>query len=593
MKKNLHEKKSPSLSDLLKAPYRIYILQHLRPFICGLIALIVTNCFDILTPTLIGKAIDQLVNWKDFSTFLKIILFLFLIGLTLSCSRFLWRYFWGQFHHSVAEDLRNRLFSKITDLSPSQMSQKTTGDLMSLINNDVNSFRMAIGPGLLVLFDSLLLLVLVPIFMWKISPEWTWRCLVLMPMIPFIVKSILKKTHVAYDDQQNTFSKMSGLAQEIVSGVRTIKSYAQEEIQTQRFDDSSEKFRKSCNRVSFIDSYLSPILELCTALGCVILLFIGYESLSAGKVSLGEFFAFYQYIQKMVWPMEGLGISLSQYQMGKAAMNRIKALFEETNDIIDSGTQTITDFESLEVRNLTFSYPNGIHPVLSQVSFKIHKGETLGVIGITGSGKTTLVELLCRFYPAPAHTIFINDIPIEEINLKSLRSLIGMVPQNHFLFSKNLSENMTYGSEIVSANEIQNMAQLVHLDQEILSWPEGFETQIGERGINLSGGQKQRVTLARALLKTYPFLIIDDSLSAVDNKTGLAILQKIKALAKLPGNKKTSLIISHKMDHIAWTDKILVLNNGKVEAFGPSQWVLQKSALYQELYELQKQEAFA
>ncbi len=574
----------------ISRPYPYYIRLHWRSFTLGLIALLFTNALDAIAPLLIGMAIDGIITGRPFGDVAQIVGIVILVTLALAVCRFLWRLFWGRFHHTVAEDLRNRLFAKMTELGPTFFSRQTTGGLMSLINNDVNSFRMAVGPGLLILFDSIFILLMVPVLMWKISPDWTWRCLILMPTVPFIVRSILRRTEQAYRAQQMRFAEMSGAAQEIVAGIRVIKSYAQENNQTRLFNVFSRRYADATLNVAKIDAAFGPALEIAAAAGSVILLLVGSGSLVSGAVTVGQIFAFYQYIQKMVWPMEGIGISFSHFQVGKAAFQRILDTLNQPLDVPDLGSEKLSDIASLEVKNLNFTYPGASHPTLKNINFELKKGEILGVVGATGSGKTTLADVLCRLYPTTAGAISVNSIPIENIQLENFRSLISMVPQDTYVFSRQVGENILFGHLADPGYPISEAARWVKLDEEVEAWPDGYATLIGERGVNLSGGQRQRVTLARALIRQSPLIIIDDALSAVDAKTAKSILENLR-LRLREGSRCAAIVISHRLGHVAWTDRVLVMNNGQVEALGRPEEVLRQSPTYQRLHALQTQEA--
>lgn len=551
-----------------------------------MLALLATNSLDALAPLLIGQAIDKIIAEKPFADVAHTVLIVFIVTAVLAVFRFLWRYFWGRFHHTVAEDLRNRLYAKFTDLGPSFFARQTTGGLMSLINNDVNSFRMAIGPGMLVLFDSLFMLMIVPVLMWNISPDWTWRCLILMPIVPFVIRAILNRTEVAYRNQQTRFSEMAGSAQEIVAGIRVIKSYAQEKNQVRLFNSHSRRYMEACNQVAKVDAAFGPTLEIAAAFGSVILLLLAMGPITAGTVTLGQLFAFYQYIQKMVWPMEGIGISFSHFQVGRAAFARIRENLAHPLDTPDHGQAEPRDLNVLEVKDLTFTYPGEDHPALKNISFSLRKGEVLGVVGATGAGKTTLAEVLCHLYPVPKDKIFINHLPLENVKRKNLRHLITMVPQETFVFSRALNANILFGSPPDASRPVNEAAALVKLDQEIETWPEGYETMIGERGVNLSGGQRQRVTLARALIRTAPLVIIDDALSAVDAKTSASILQNLKHRLR-EGSRCAAMVISHRLANVNWADQIMVLNQGAVEAIGRHEDLLKSSPTYRHLNDLQ------
>jgi ATP-binding cassette, subfamily B, multidrug efflux pump len=570
----------------LVRPYRSYIRLHWRLFVYGLLALLCTNLLDSFSPLLVGRAIDEIIGQKPFADVGHTVLIIFAITVFLAIFRFLWRYFWSQFHHAVAEDLRNRLYAKFTDLGPSFFSRRTTGELMSLINNDVNSFRMAIGPGILILFDSACQLIILPILMWQIAPTWTWKCLILTPFVPFIVRYLIRRTDQAYRRQQDRFAEMAGAAQEIISGIRVIKSYAQEENQTRHFNKSSKNFLDACDKVAQSSAVFGPTLEVATATGAVILLFVGAGDVMAGTVTLGSFFAFYQYVQKMIWPMEGLGDAFAQLQMGKAAFERIRSILTTRSDVAGDGEETPTDLHTLEVKNLTFSYPGDSRAVLSDISFTLKKGQVLGVVGVTGSGKSALAEALCQLYPSTPGAILIDGRPIEGIRRKNLRHLISMVPQDAFVFSRKLGENIAYGPEHQHVHSVEDAASLVHIHDEISLWPEAYDTLIGERGVNLSGGQRQRVTVARALMRSAPLIIIDDALSAIDARTGAEILQNLKHRLRGPAGC-AALVISHRLANISWADQILVLNEGRIEAIASHEELLNISSTYRRLHELQ------
>lgn len=577
-------------ASLKKHPFLHYIRLHKKNFAIGLACLLFTNLLDALPPLLIGKAIDQISSGSSQDSILKTLGLLLSVTLGLSVFRFAWRIFWSRFSHSVAEDLRNRIFDRYTELGPSFYSKNSVGELMSLINNDVNSFRMAIGPGLLILVDALFIMCIVPPLMITISPEWTWKTLILVPILPFIMKRLMNAIRGSFRVQQEKFAELSGVSQEIVSGIRVIKSYAQELNQTRLFNYRSKNFELACNDVAKYDSLFTPISDVAVSAGAVILLSIGAPEVMSGAVSVGSFFAFYQYIQRMVWPMEGLGMCANFIQKGRASFERIMDLLEQTHEVPDTGTLPISRFESLEVSNLTFTYPGDTKPTLKSVSFEFKRGETLGIVGSIGAGKSTLIELFCRQYPVTPGSIVINDQPIERYKKQDLMQLFSLVPQDAFLFSRKVSENIAFGLEDWNESEIRKVAKLVNIHQEILNIPEGYDAYLGEKGVNLSGGQKQRLTLARALVRNSDVLVLDDSLSAVDAKTETKILNSLKGEILKEGEgeeKQTTIIISHRLASLRWADRIVVLKNGTVEAFDHHDSLLETSPTYKNIHRLQ------
>lgn len=569
--------------DLLAKPFRFYVKKHWLIATLGLTCLFITNSLETLIPWVVGLTLDKITENAPMAEISGIIGRIFLIIVGLSIFRFLWRYIWATFHHTVAQDLRNRLFARMAILGPTFFRTRKIGSLITLISNDVNSFRMGIGPGFLVMFDGISLVCLILPMMVKISPAWTWQTLALMPFVPFVVNSILKYIHRGYHQRQVRFGDLSGSAQEIVSGIRVIKSFAQEDNQTTQFNKHSREFTTACNRVAFWDALFGPALELPVALGSVLLLLLGTGQVISGAVTIGQFFAFYQYIQRMIWPMSAIGIGLGHIQEGRAAFTRIRETLEYQPDVPDVGTIEVKELESLEVRNLSFSYPGSSLTALDGISFKLTRGESLGIVGMTGSGKTTLIELLARQYPVPPNTILVNGVSVEKISLRSLRDLIGMVPQEAFLFSRKVSENLALGLEIWNVDDVVDAAGHVRLDQEIESWPGRYDALVGERGVNLSGGQKQRMTLARALIREAGLVILDDALSAVDAKTEESILKHLRGELR----RTTSIVVSHRLASVSECDKIIVLNAGRMEGCARHEELIRSSSTYQSLHEMQ------
>lgn len=570
-------------SELLKKPYRFYIRQHALVVSVALACLLFTNLMETLIPILAGKTIDAITASAPLSSVGEIVAWLFALLLVQSAFRYLWRIYWARFHHSVAEDLRNRIFDRMAELGPSFFRPRKIGQLLSLITNDVNSFRMGIGPGFLVLFDGLIMMTLILPVMFSISWTWTWQTLALMPLVPFFVKGILGRMNSEFHNRQERFADMSGSAQEIVSGIRVIKSFAQEENQTQQFNLQSRAFMDSCDRVATWSSFFAPCLELPVALGSVLLLLLGTPEVLSGHVTLGQFFAFYQYIQRMIWPMEAIGIAMGHLQEGLASFRRLREVLDAQPDVADTGDIELDELLSLEVRDLSFSYPGSTLKTLDKISFQIKKGDCLGIVGMTGAGKSTLIELLIRQYPVAPGTIFVNGISVERIKLSSLRRLFGIVPQDTFLFSRQVSENLALGLESWDLEDVREAAGRVRLDHEIENWPGGYEALVGERGVNLSGGQRQRMTLARAMIRQAPLVILDDALSAIDAKTEELILNQLKTDLR----KTTSIIVSHRLASVKHADQILVLSSGCIEAAGRHEELVRQSPTYRFLSEMQ------
>lgn len=567
--------------QLIKSPIRFYIRKNKRVFVVGVFALAATNFLDALPPYFVGKAIDQIGAAAPFNDVLHTIVVLIAITFSLALVRFTWRYMWGQFSHTSAMDLQNHLFAKYTRLGQSYLRKTPVGELMSLMINDIQAFRMAVGPGILIILDALFILMIVPPMMISISPTWTWKCLILMPFLPFIANRLMTALNAAYDERQNKFAVLSGFAQEVITGVRVIKSYVQEYTHTQLFNRRSRDFELASNKTALLDAAFTPPLEFAITFGSVVLLIIGAPDVMSGAVSVGSLFAFYQYIQRMEWPATAIGLGMSHIKQGQASFARIRQVLEIPDEIVDTGAENFDQFHSLEVRELSFSYPAGRANVLRDVNFSLKSGEILGVIGPTGAGKTSLIDVLARVFNPTSGEILYNGRPIEKISMKSLRQIVTVVPQDAFLFSNKVSENISLGLDLPHT-QIESLVHSVDLSEEIRTFPGEYDAYLGERGINLSGGQKQRLTLARALARKTPLILIDDSLSAVDSKTEEKILKQLRSLLS------SAIVISHRIESVRWAHKIMVLKDGAVEALGTHDELMKSSVTYQHLYQLQK-----
>ena len=544
-----------------------------------------TNLFDSLTPLALKFAIDA-IQAKEEQSLSKAVMIYIGLNLAFVYFRWGWRVYWGKFHQAVADDLRARIFSKLTLLGPSFYQKNPIGQLISIVSSDVNSFRMGIGPGLLILLDGIFYLgMYLPAMIW-ISWDWTWKTLILLPLIPPFMRKMEQLMHRYYRIEQDKLADVSANAQEIVSGVRVIKAYTQETNQLASFDKKSKIYEETCNKVARLDAIWQPVMEFSVASGTVILLWFCTDPVIQGTITLGTLFAFHEYIRRMTWPMSALGFSVSMIEQGRASFDRIRELLETETDIPDTGEKVVHEFEKLEVKDLSFRYAGAEHYALRDVSLTINAGETIGIVGPVGSGKTTLMNLICRLYPVEPNKVTFNDISVEDLKQSSLRRLISYVPQDAFLFSDTVAENISLGyttEQALMNDHVKHFASVVNFDSEIEALPTGYESLLGERGVNLSGGQKQRLTIARALIRNSQFVILDDSLSAVDGKTEKLIVEQLKGAL----DRRTVLIVSHRLATLRHADRIFVMNNGRVESVGKHDELLKTSATYKELNELQ------
>ncbi|GIL17899.1 MAG: putative multidrug resistance ABC transporter ATP-binding/permease protein YheI [Oligoflexia bacterium] len=577
--------KSQELQELKKNFLWFYIKQNKGSFTLGMIFLLLTNALDAFWPLLLKEAIDLVANRAPAEKITQTAIAFFAMMSGLAITRYGWRTYFGKYHTYAAEDLRYRVFHHLTEMGPNFFHKNPIGELMSLIINDVQAVRQALGHAVLVLFDGIIISALVlPIMIWM-NPSWTWKTMILLPLVPFAIKKIMHLINIRYKAEQDRQAELSGVAQEIAAGIRVIKSYVQEKNRLKYYNQYSKRYEDAANKTAVVDAVFEPVMEFGVATGTVILLFIATEDIFSGAATIGTLVAFERYITKMIWPMTAIGMGLTQFQKGKASFARICELLNQDTDIPDNGTEEIRNFESLEVKNLSYQYPGAQTASLHNISFSIKAGQKVGVVGPVGSGKTTLLHLLNRLYPAPEKSILVNGKSIEQIKQKNLHENIVLVPQEPFLFSDSINENLSYGlSQKPEEKEIHRWAEMVDIRAEIEALPEGFKSQLGERGVNLSGGQKQRLTIARGLMMQAPFLMLDDALSAVDVKTETEIKRQLKTSHQ---KNQTQLIVAHRLSSVEDADQIIVLKDGMIESIGSHKDLISKSPTYKKLAEIQ------
>ncbi len=582
-------------------PVASYVRKFWKPFSLGTLTLAFTNLFDVLTPFALMKAIDAIAN-RDMTALTRAVgLYLLFMAGAVSF-RHQWRVHFGRFHHSVAEDLRNRLFQKYTSLGPRFFEKNPTGELMSLMINDVNTFRMGVGPGLLILMDGILLIAFIVPFMISISWEWTWKSLVLIPLIPFVIRFMEDRIGRVSRKNQNDLAALSGYTQELVTGIRVVKGFSQEENRQQRHREFSQVYADSSNLLARYDAFFEPALQIGVAAGSVILLAWGSKDVLSGAVTLGTFVAFHEYIKRMIWPMAALGSGFSMLSQARSSYDRMANVFQTNPEVQGEGSRTISKIDSIEVKNLSYTYPDSQLPALSGLNFTLKAGQRLGIIGPVGSGKSTLVHLLTRIREVPRGTVFVNGptaTDIRDLDVQAWRMLLAVTPQEAFLFSQTIENNLLFGRDHREADlphdDALAVADAVRIRQEVERLPLAFRAWLGEKGVNLSGGQRQRMTMARSLAQIaegHPatraqLVILDDSLSAVDTKTERELLDYLKTDdTKSP---VTMIVISHRVPAVRDCDLIMVLNNGEIEFLGRHDDALKNSETYKNLCALQSE----
>lgn len=574
--------------------FKFYSRKFRGYFLTTVLALLLTDILDVIPALIIGRGVDQINENASIHELMKTALFFAGLTLSLAIVRFNWRMQSGKYHQNVALDLRERIFNKLTELGPRFFSENPIGELMSLMINDVEAVRMGMGPGFFILVDALFYLLMIPVIMFRLSVPLTLKCLVMLPFLPFFINWISGIVHRRYLKVQDAFSEMSGITQENITGIRVIKSYVQEENQIAIFNKSSGHWRDMNLDVAWTESFMQPVMEFCVTVGVVLLLYSGSKNVLSGTLTIGTFFVFRRYISQMVWPMTAIGWGFTLTSQGNASLDRIDKFLNIEPDVAlvpvtavgaPGATATALDLNgAIEVRGLTFSYPGSSREILKNISLTVKKGQTFGIVGPVGSGKTTLAQLLCHLFEVPRGTILVNGIDLRDIPLQTLRKHVSLVPQDTFLFSTSVGENMAFGVEADPALEaLIRVAQIAKLDEEIDNLPQRYDTYLGERGVNLSGGQKQRMTITRALLRKSPVIIFDDSLSAVDAETESLILKRLREETR----EHTTIIISHRLSSLSLCDQIVVIKQGAIEAMGTSRELRETSITYRELLELQ------
>ncbi len=565
------------------------LIPYLRPYRramgLGLAMVVLSNLFTTAGPYLMKLAIDGLedpeVTVGRIGTFALLIVLAAVLG---GAAKFAMRQILNSTSRRVEADLRDAFFAHLLSLDATFFGRTRTGDLMSRATNDTLAVRMAAGPAVMYAVNTTVSFIFSLALMLWISPRLTAVALIPMVSLPPIVLFFGRVIHRKYEEIQEQFSSLSTMVQESLTGLRIVRAYVQEEEQERRFDAMNTHYLERNMALVKSAGLFHPLLMFISGLGMVIVLWIGGNQVMAGRITVGDFVAFTFYLALLIWPMIALGWVVSLFQRGAASMGRINRIME-TRPLIRAPREPVPLEEprgEIEFRKVSFRYPDTEREVLHEVSFRAEPGQTVAVVGPTGSGKSTLVSLIPRVYDPSRGEILLDGRPLHELDPARLRSLVGMVPQDTFLFSATLAENIGLGIEMESGGEegvdprVVEAARVSQLHESVNSFPGGYRTLLGERGINLSGGQKQRATLARALARHPTVLILDDALSAVDTHTEARILEELKTV--LAG--RTSFIISHRVSAVMNADQILVLDDGRLVEQGTHAELLAAGGVY-------------
>lgn len=574
-----------------------YLKKYKRTLLWGFLTVVMSNVFTVFQPKIVGNAIDKLkigLETKNIDGTSLLIYAAILVALNFVAGIFtyLTRQTIIVVSRHIEFDLRNDFLEHIQKLSLSYFQNTPTGDLMAHATNDIGSVRNVVGPGIMYPSDTIVTLSMVLVMMFLTDWQLTLYALIPMPLVSYAVYILGKQIHKKFEERQEQFSLLTTRAQENLSGIRIVKAYVRETYEIDRFKKLSWEYLKKNLVLAKIQSILWPLMFTLVGSSLVITVYVGGLQVINGEISIGTLTAFFGYLTLLIWPMIAFGWVTNLLQQGAASMGRLMKIMDTEPDIqnTDKTDDSIKEIKgSIEFRNVFFVHKNVDAPTLKNINLEIPKGSTVAVVGYTGSGKSTLINLIPRLYDVTAGEILIDGINIKKIPLEVLRSNIGYVQQETFLFSDTLAENISYGTdkECLSASGgmdgIINAADVSQISKDVKDFPKEYDTMLGERGITLSGGQKQRTSIARAVMRNPKILILDDALSAVDTYTEEEILKRLRNVMK----DRTSIIISHRISTVKDADMIVVLNNGEIVERGNHDKLVALGGIYADLYEKQ------
>tara|TARA_B100000787_G_scaffold95682_1_gene70643 strand:- start:8220 stop:9983 length:1764 start_codon:yes stop_codon:yes gene_type:complete len=570
-----------------------YFFKYKKNLISGIIIIIAARMLLLITPGLIRNSINVIDDYRTgLSTDLKLVenelitnIFLILLASALAgLFTFLTRQTIINVSRYVEFDLKNEIYSQYQKLSLNFYKMNQTGDLMNRISEDVAKVRMYVGPALMYSINTITLLIIVVIYMYKQSPILTFYTLSPLPFLSITIYKLSKLINKKSTTVQECLSELSSFSQESFSGIRLIKSYSIEEKNSKDFDALSEKCKKSQISLVKLQALFFPLMILLIGLSNLLVIYVGGIQYFEGKLEgIGTIAEFIIYVNMLTWPVASLGWISSIIQQAEASQKRINEFLEQKSEIINKSEEQVEINGEIEFKNVGFTYRDTGIKALKDINFKLNIGDKLGIIGKTGSGKSTLLNLIVRLYNIDNGDITIDNKNIEEVNIKSLRSQIGYVPQDVFLFSDSIENNIKFGSINSSTEEVIEVSKISDIHNDILGFKNKYKTILGERGVNLSGGQKQRISIARALIRKPKLLIFDDCLSAVDTETEENIINSLNNL----DYSTTSIIVSHRISSIKNANKIIVLNNGQIEEIGTHTELMEKKGYYKQTYEQQ------
>jgi len=593
-----------------------FALRYRRQFVLGFICVVLSSTFQLLAPLVLRFAIDDLTRAV---TRQKLVTYAGLI-LAVTCVRSVFQFLMRRIiigaSRDIEYDIRNAFFARLQDMPVGYYQARRTGDLMSRATNDLNAVRMMIGPAVMYSASTILVFAVAIVLMLSIDARLTLIALIPLPMVSVSVKYFGSAIHKRFEAIQAQLADLSAVVQEALAGVRVVRAYNQEPHEIARFSVANDEYVRRNRVLIRLQGMFYPSMTFFLGLGALLVLWVGSREVIRGRITLGDFVAFNSYLVMLSWPMIAFGWVTNMLQRGMASWKRMLEILDATPDISDASVteagRSVTLSGAIELRHLTFTYPASDRPVLDDVSLGIEPGQTVAFVGATGSGKSTLISLLPRLHEPPPGTVFMDGLDVREIPLERLRGAIGFVPQEPFLFSESIAENIAFGVRPQKNTDehrpqkhtekhrqqentekhsmdpdlerrMKDAAAVARLDKDIESFPKGYHTAVGERGITLSGGQKQRTALARALMVDPRVLILDDALSAVDTYTEEEILSRLKGVMR----QRTSIIVAHRVSTVRDADQIFVLDRGRIAERGHHDALVARGGLYAALYRKQ------
>jgi len=558
-----------------------------RRYLVGIVALVLVSVLNLIPPMVMGRVIDAITSGRLTQDELLLHLFyLLLAAFGMYYLRYVWRMYILGTSYRLGQIMRSRLFEHFTRMSPAFYQSYRTGDLMAHATNDINALTRLAGGGVMMAVDaSITALVTLLTMLFSISWQMTLVAIIPLPFMAYATSRLGRKTHKAFGESQAAFSELNNKVQESVSGIKVTKSFGYQSDELASFQEVNDlTFQKNLQTMKY-DSLFDPMVLLFVGSSYALTLLVGAFMVQAGQVTVGNLVTFISYLDMLVWPLMAIGFLFNITQRGKVSYQRIESLLSQKSPVKDPESP----LDGIENGRLDYAidrFAFDDEETLRDIHFSLEKGQTLGLVGQTGSGKTTLIKLLLREYDVDQGAIYLNGHDIRDYRLADLRSLMGYVPQDQFLFASSILENICFGNPDLPFSAVEEATQLAQVYQDIQAMPEGFDTVIGEKGVSLSGGQKQRLAMSRAMILNPDILILDDSLSAVDAKTEFAIIDNLKETRK----DKTTIITAHRLSAVVHADLILVMQNGQIIERGTHEDLLVLDGWYAQTYQSQQLE---